>query len=195
VLQVERFLFRPGLSDRGRYYAVTFMNQIPMSNRPQEGGSVLALKLVDIYFSLFKLLLEGRVGTAATRQQQQQEAGAKHGKSSGKGGNNRKHGHQKGGKGGKHGGHHHRRGGANSSVDGDEAAAAAAAAAESIQQAGELDARMLSALITGVRRAFPFVEAEKVEPLVESHGEALFKLVHTAPFTVALQVGAIRVWV
>lgn len=28
-------MFRPGLSDRGRYYAVTFLNQIPMSNRPQ----------------------------------------------------------------------------------------------------------------------------------------------------------------
>jgi ribosome biogenesis protein MAK21 len=52
---------------------------------------------------------------------------------------------------------------------------------------GELDARMLSALITGVRRAFPYVEASEVEPLVEAHGEALFKLVHTAPFTVALQ--------
>lgn len=35
LLQVERFVFRPGLSDRGRYYAVTFLNQIPMSNRPQ----------------------------------------------------------------------------------------------------------------------------------------------------------------
>ena len=66
---------------------------------------------------------------------------------------------------------------------------AAAAAAAAVQQAGELDARMLSALITGVRRAFPYVEADKVEPLVEGHGEALFKLVHTAPFTVALQVG------
>lgn len=182
--QVERFLFRPGLSDRGRYYAVTFLNQIPMSNRPQEGGSALALKLVDVYFSLFKLLLEGRLGTAAARQQQQEAAAAA-------AGGKHRHNHKK--KGGKHGAQqqqqkqkqqrHQPKG------DGDSEAAAAAAAAECVQQAGELDARMLSALITGVRRAFPYVEPDKVEPLVEAHGEALFKLVHTAPFTVALQVG------
>lgn len=47
---------------------------------------------------------------------------------------------------------------------------------------------MLSALITGVRRAFPYVESDKVEPMIEAHGEKLFKLVHTAPFTVSLQV-------
>jgi ribosome biogenesis protein MAK21 len=37
------------------------------------------------------------------------------------------------------------------------------------QHTGEMDARMLSALITGVRRAFPFVAAEEVEPLIEAH--------------------------
>jgi ribosome biogenesis protein MAK21 len=190
---VERFLFRPGLSDRGRYYAVTFLNQIPMSNRPQEGGSALALKLVDVYFSLFKLLLEGRLGTAAARQQQQEAAaaaaaaGGKHRHSKKKGGGKQQQHKQK---------HQQQRrkgggGSGDGSGDGDGSsdAAAAAAAAESVQQAGELDARMLSALITGVRRAFPYVEPDKVEPLVEAHGEALFKLVHTAPFTVALQVG------
>ena len=46
---------------------------------------------------------------------------------------------------------------------------------------------MLSALITGVRRAFPYVASEDVEPLVDKHSEALFKLIHTAPFTVSLQ--------
>jgi hypothetical protein len=39
-----------------------------------------------------------------------------------------------------------------------------------------------------VRRAFPYVEASQVEPLVAGHGEALYKLAHTAPFTVGLQV-------
>jgi hypothetical protein len=32
-----------------------------------------------------------------------------------------------------------------------------------------MDARMLAALITGVRRAFPYVDAANVEPLVEAH--------------------------
>lgn len=47
---------------------------------------------------------------------------------------------------------------------------------------------MLGALITGVRRAFPYVAPEEIEPLVESSGEQLFKIVHKAPFTVGVQV-------
>lgn len=54
-------------------------------------------------------------------------------------------------------------------------------------QAEEMDARMLGALITGVRRAFPFVASDEVEGLVQRHGDHLFRLVHTAPFTVAVQ--------
>ena len=52
-----------------------------------------------------------------------------------------------------------------------------------------MDARMLGALITGVRRAFPYVAPEEIEPLVESSGEQLFRSVHKAPFTVGVQVG------
>ena len=48
---------------------------------------------------------------------------------------------------------------------------------------------MLGALITGVRRAFPYVAPEEIEPLVESSGEQLFRIVHKAPFTVGVQVG------
>lgn len=54
-------------------------------------------------------------------------------------------------------------------------------------QAEEVDARLLSGLITGVRRAFPYVKPEDVEPLVEQSANQFFRLVHTAPFTVAVQ--------
>jgi hypothetical protein len=43
--------------------------------------------------------------------------------------------------------------------------------------AEELDARMLGALITGVRRGFPYVPAEEVEPLIEKHSDSLFRWV------------------
>jgi ribosome biogenesis protein MAK21 len=46
---------------------------------------------------------------------------------------------------------------------------------------------LLSGLITGVRRAFPFVSPGDVEPLVDGASGQLFRLVHTAPFTVAVQ--------
>jgi ribosome biogenesis protein MAK21 len=65
--------------------------------------------------------------------------------------------------------------------------AAAAAAASSQQGSGEMDGRMLSALITGVRRAFPYVPADEVEPLIEAHADALFRLVHARSFSVATQ--------
>ena len=50
-----------------------------------------------------------------------------------------------------------------------------------------MDARMLGALITGVRRAFPYVAPEDIEPLVASSGDQLFRIVHKAPFTVGVQ--------
>ena len=52
-----------------------------------------------------------------------------------------------------------------------------------------MDARLLGGLITGVRRAFPFVAPDQVEPLVEQHGTALFRMIHKAPFSVGVQVG------
>ena len=54
-------------------------------------------------------------------------------------------------------------------------------------QAEELDARILGAIIAGVRRAFPFVAGDDVEPLVQRHSDALFRMVHTASFGVAVQ--------
>ena len=43
-------------------------------------------------------------------------------------------------------------------------------------QAEELDARILGAIIAGVRRAFPFVAGDDVEPLVQRHSDALFRM-------------------
>ena len=54
-------------------------------------------------------------------------------------------------------------------------------------QAEDVDARILSAIIAGVRRAFPFVVTEDIQPLIEKHSHALFKMIHTAPFSVAVQ--------
>ena len=66
-------------------------------------------------------------------------------------------------------------------------------AAESCRdlQAAEVDARMLGALLTGVRRAFPFVESSKAEDVATQHADALFRILHTAPFGVAVQALAL----
>eukprot|EP00884_Botryococcus_braunii_P007419 jgi/Botrbrau1/16679/Bobra.0068s0095.1 len=63
--EVERFMFRPGLSPRALYYGIVFLNQLVLSHRPEDGGGALAQKLMDVYFTLFKQILEGRMGRAA----------------------------------------------------------------------------------------------------------------------------------
>ena len=35
--EVEKFLFRPGLQERARYYGVIFLNQMPLSHNPALG--------------------------------------------------------------------------------------------------------------------------------------------------------------
>lgn len=35
--EVEKFLFRPGLQERARYYGVIFLNQMPLSHNPTQG--------------------------------------------------------------------------------------------------------------------------------------------------------------
>ncbi|GFR50755.1 hypothetical protein Agub_g13022, partial [Astrephomene gubernaculifera] len=169
VREVERFLFRPNLADKARYYAVVFLNQVPLSHRASEGGDALAKQLIDLYFTLFRLVVEGHIGAAAQLRKQQEEkyaeekkkfwkeqrkAAQEGGKDKGRGSNQRK---------------------------------ARPPPPPKLAVAEEVDARLLSGLITGVRRAFPYVQPSDVEPLVERSATQLFRMVHTAPFTVAVQ--------
>ncbi len=41
VAEVQRFLFRPGLQERARYYAVVFLNQLQLSHHPVHGAAPL----------------------------------------------------------------------------------------------------------------------------------------------------------
>ncbi|CAH8359277.1 unnamed protein product [Eruca vesicaria subsp. sativa] len=51
----------------------------------------------------------------------------------------------------------------------------------------ELDSRILSALLTGVNRAFPYVSTDEADDIVESQTPVLFKLVHSKNFNVGVQ--------
>ena len=42
--EVERFLFRPGLAERARYYGVVFLNQMPLSHKASQGDRPLSLQ-------------------------------------------------------------------------------------------------------------------------------------------------------
>ena len=163
VREIENFIYRPGLKDRARYYAVVYLNQIVLSGKdppkvlPNGTSVTLAKRLVDIYFTLFKLIIEGSLGTAASiahakeekLDQRRKEKAIKRGKKK-----LIKESEPK-------------------TISGD--------------RQGAMDSRMLSGLITGIRRAFPYVSTDEIEPLIEAHADSLFKLIHTGSFGVATQ--------
>ncbi|KAK9290836.1 hypothetical protein L1049_009014 [Liquidambar formosana] len=51
----------------------------------------------------------------------------------------------------------------------------------------ELDSRLLSALLTGVNRAFPFVSTDEADDVIEVQTPMLFQLVHSKNFNVGVQ--------
>ncbi|PKU66643.1 CCAAT/enhancer-binding protein zeta isoform X1 [Dendrobium catenatum] len=51
----------------------------------------------------------------------------------------------------------------------------------------EMDSRILSALLTGVNRAFPFVSSEEADDILEVQMPILFKLAHSENFNVGVQ--------
>ncbi|WCJ33333.1 CCAAT-binding factor [Euphorbia peplus] len=51
----------------------------------------------------------------------------------------------------------------------------------------ELDSRLLSDLLTGVNRAFPFVSSTEVDDIIEVQRPILFRLVHSNNFNVGVQ--------
>ena len=52
-------------------------------------------------------------------------------------------------------------------------------------KAGDVESRMLSALLTGVNRAFPFATVE--DEVYASHLDTLFRIVHIGTFNTAVQ--------
>lgn len=138
VEEVDSFLFRPHLGLRSRYQAVVFLNQIVLSNRGD--GPKLAIRLIDIYFSLFKVITAGE---SRNFQQKDRSKGSRE-----------------------------------KSLHKQEAEDDAVV---------EIDSRLLSALLTGVNRAFPYVAANDVDTLIEEHTPVLFRLVHSKSFNVGVQ--------
>ncbi|XP_057981919.1 protein SLOW WALKER 2 [Malania oleifera] len=51
----------------------------------------------------------------------------------------------------------------------------------------EMDSRILSALLTGVNRAFPFVSSDEADDVIEVQNPVLFQLVHSQNFNVGVQ--------
>lgn len=72
---------RPGQKNRARYYAVVTLNQMVLSHNSAKGGAELPRKLVDIYFTLFRLVLDKEIGVAAELKAAHEAKGEDGGKS------------------------------------------------------------------------------------------------------------------
>lgn len=55
------------------------------------------------------------------------------------------------------------------------------------EAAAEIDSRILSALLTGVNRAFPYVSTDEADVIIEKETRVLFQLVHSKSFNIGVQ--------
>ncbi|PIA53742.1 hypothetical protein AQUCO_00900373v1 [Aquilegia coerulea] len=139
--EVDSFLFRPHLGLRSKYHAVNFLSHNKLSHRGD--GPKVAKRLVDIYFALFKVLIEANERDSQNLENNED----KKVKSTLR----------------------------NSKEEGP------------VESNVEMDSRLLSALLTGVNRAFHFVASDEADDVVEVQTPMLFKLVHSKNFNVGIQ--------
>ena len=64
VKEVERLLYRPNINPKAQYYGICFLSQLMLERN--KSSSSLATKLVNIYFSFFKLTIK-KVGIYYSR--------------------------------------------------------------------------------------------------------------------------------
>lgn len=133
VDEVERLLTRPKVSDRAKYNAVLFLNQIYLDSSGDDAE--LAAHLITVYFGLFSKEVHGKDDDKKTDKKQKKK-----------------------GKKGK----------------------AAGAAGDS-----SMDRKLLSALLLGVNRAFPYAKATSAD--FQSEIDTLFAVVHKAHHTTSVQ--------
>ncbi|GMH33497.1 hypothetical protein BSKO_01331 [Bryopsis sp. KO-2023] len=160
--EVERFTLMPNNSMRVVHYATAALNQMRFNSR-NETDKVVARRLVDLYFTLFKMILNGHIGFRIDMERKAEMKGK--GKKFHKKKFLKKLGKRK-----------HRNGASENDKDSDPP-----------PRIEEMDARILNNLIIGVRRAIVFVPWEERDRLVEEHLNNLFKIVHLAPIGVGIQ--------
>ncbi len=131
------FIFRPGQSAHGKYYAVVTLNQTALSGKEEN----VSKKLLNIYFSLFTGLLKPVSATAGDKSEQ----------------------------------HEHPEQGKNKKKP----------QASGQMQTEELREKLISAILTGVNRAYPYVGAD--ETSFTNHMETLFKITHSSNFNTSVQ--------
>ena len=148
-------IFRPGQSLHAQYYAAITLNQTVLSS----GDETLTRKLVDVYFSLFLKILHNTGNTKKSDVDEKPPAKIKF---------NAKGEPQGGG-----------------SLPGKKALEKQAQSAKSTTAETELREKLLSAVLTGVNRAIPFISTS--DEAFEKHIDTLFRITHSSNFNTSIQ--------
>lgn len=135
------FIFRPGQSMHGKYYAVVTLNQTALSSQEEE----VAVKLLDIYFGLFTGLLKPEIEPAKETEKDDNEPSPR-----GRRRNRNKKPEEPG-----------------------------------QSQTEELREKLISAILTGVNRAYPYAGTDGTS--FSDHLETLFKITHSSNFNTGIQ--------
>ena len=171
--EVASMCFRRNVGFRALYYCLLFLHGISYSHR--KADTQLASRMMATYFELLGRLF----GNAAAKQEDggdNDDANEPSSRSSKK--KDKKTPKKKG-----------RMGKAAAKAAKKAAKANAAGAGDADPLA--VDSRLLGALLTGIRRAFPYVDADRSDELIESHLPRLFKLAHVSSLKASVQIAAV----
>ena len=139
------FIFRPGQSLHGKYYAVVTLNQTALSGKEED----VAVKLLDIYFGLFTDLLKTYKTLVKDDTKEDLSQVNK----------SRRNRFRK-----------------------------PETTAPGQAQAEELREKLISAILTGVNRAYPYTAtSDKSNTAFSEHLDTLFKITHSANFNTSVQ--------
>lgn len=153
--EVERFLYRKNNSLRSQYYAVVFLSSLLLR---QGRDRDLATKLIGIYLSFFRQATGA--DDSETSASKKKVSASKKISSSKNGKKDKKDKKSKNGK---------REG----------------AAAVEAQKSDALDSRLLSAIMTGIHRAFPYADTDSTT--FAEHIDTLFRVARTSTFNKSVQ--------
>ncbi|KAI5853085.1 CBF/Mak21 family-domain-containing protein [Morchella snyderi] len=165
-------VFRPGNSVHAKYYAIITLNQTILSTREVD----VANRLLNLYFAVFTGILKKDNNTPAATGVNASGLGS-HTKFA----DDDKEEEKKSWKGGKGGAPPSRRGGKLNR----KAKLRREAEEKKEQFAEELNAKLISAVLAGVNRAFPFSQVE--DEVFQKHMDTLFRITHSGNFNTSIQ--------
>lgn len=165
VHYVEQFVFKPNVTIKAQYYAITFLNQIVLSTR--EGDVEVANKLIGTYFLLFDKFVGDKKSYLGVVSNRKSLPDPKKKKDKKKRQMKMKKIKER---------NNNKQPLTDKPVNGELSKA---------EQLAAVDSKIMAALLIGVTRAFPYAKLSK--EVFDDHLDTLYRISHYGAFTVLVQ--------